>query len=102
MPDNPNGVVARRAENRSPTAPASPREAATIKALGLDRGKLNEDRLRHLQVTRLIIVLALSLPDTTEGKEAREWVERARSDEGKYAAMVRAELAGVFEVQNTV
>ena len=74
-------------------ADGSPRGAVTIKALGLDREKLNEDRLRHLQVTRLLIVLAVSLPDTTEGRKAREWVERARSDKGEYAAMVTAELA---------
>ncbi len=70
----------------------NPRGAATIRALGLDRGKLNEDRLRHLVVTRLIIALAVSQPNTREGRKAREWVERARSDEGEYAAMVRAEL----------
>jgi hypothetical protein len=70
----------------------SPRGAATIKALGLDREKLNEDRLQHLLQMRLIIALTLLLPGTPEERKAREWVERARSDKGEYAAMVRAEL----------
>ncbi len=71
----------------------SPRGAATIRALGLDRRELSEDRLEHLQRIRLVIKLALLSPDTADGRQARSLVERACSDGGEYAAMVRAELA---------
>jgi uncharacterized protein (TIGR02646 family) len=71
----------------------SARDAATIRAIGLDRPALNERRLGHLQTSRLIVALALLFPGTPEGRKAREWVERAQSDGGEYASMVRAYLA---------
>lgn len=90
--EDPAQFISFREEVPFPVA-GHPRGAVTISALGLDRVELNDDRLRHLSVTRLIITLAISKPDTAEGRRAREWVERARSDKGEYAAMVRAELA---------
>jgi len=71
----------------------SPKGEATIRALGLDREELSDDRLRHLIITRLIIHLALSQPDSPEGRQARDLVNQASSDKGEYASMVRAELA---------
>ena len=90
--EDPGLSISFRDEVPFPVA-GGPRGAATIRALGLDRRELNEDRLRHLQATRLLIALAALLPETPDGRKAREWVERARSDQGEYAAMVRAELA---------
>jgi uncharacterized protein (TIGR02646 family) len=89
--EDPGLSISFRDEVPFPVA-GNPKGAATIAALGLDRGELNEDRLRHLKVMRLMIALAALQPDGPEGRKARDWVERARSDEGDYSAMVRAEL----------
>jgi hypothetical protein len=59
----------------------------------LDRAELSDDRRRHLEVTRILVFLARSQPDSPEGKQARDLVNRAWSDAGEYAGMVRAELA---------
>jgi hypothetical protein len=71
----------------------SARGAATIRAIGLDRSALSERRLGHLQILRLIVALVRLGQGTPDGRKARQWVERAQSDSGEYASMVRAYLA---------
>jgi hypothetical protein len=42
---------------------------------------------------RLIVALVRLGQGTPDGRKARQWVERAQSDSGEYASMVRAYLA---------
>lgn len=90
--EDPEQFISFREEIPIPLA-ANPRGDATIRALGLNRKDLNDDRLRHLIIIRLLIFLATSLPQTPEGTQAGDLVSRARGDPGEYAGMVRAELA---------
>ena len=92
MAEDPAQFISFREEAPFPVG-GSRKGEATIRALGLDREELSNDRLRHLQSARLILYLAMSQPDSPEGRRAHDWVTRARGDEGEYAGMVRAELA---------
>ena len=76
----------------------SPRGAATIRALGLDREILNErrDELKELEVLQKLVQIG---PDAAANlgplvEEAREILARAVSDEGEFSAMARVALRG--------
>ncbi len=73
------------------------RAKETIKALGLDRENLNEDRRDHLKTLNTyqeILILEASLVATPEGRrlvaKARAFLSSAFLDSAKFAAMTRA------------
>ena len=62
----------------------------TITALGLDRLKLNEARLERLAYLKFFKNVLESLPGTSLAEEAGDFIEKAKSNESRYAAMARA------------
>ena len=62
----------------------------TITALGLDRLKLNEARLEWLAYLKFFKNVLESRPGTPLAEEAGTFIERAKSNQSKYAAMARA------------
>lgn len=77
----------------------SPRGAATIRALGLDREILNErrrDELTELEVLYEIVRMEPSASAEWPGivEKSRKILARAVSDEGEFSAMARAALRG--------
>ena len=66
----------------------------SISALGLERPELVEKRRTHLDMIRLIAVLANSGQPIPEVSEAQAFLARASLDDAEYASMARAFLAG--------
>lgn len=70
----------------------------TIRALGLTRAPLREKRKERLDLLRAAFVVAFALSPTEaaliphEVRDARALLHRAVSDQGEYAAMVRAAI----------
>lgn len=79
----------------------SPRGAATIRALGLDREILNERRRDELAELAVLYKLIQMEPDASAElrpliDDAREVLARAVSDAGEFSSMVRAAFGAAF------
>jgi uncharacterized protein (TIGR02646 family) len=95
--DDPEQFISFRGE--VPFAPGdNPRGRATIKGLGLDRQKLNEERFEHYDKLRLLYKVAHRNPPIQESIEAQDFLARAVEDSAKYAAMARAAIRAKFEL----
>jgi uncharacterized protein (TIGR02646 family) len=79
----------------------SPRGAATIRALGLDREILNERRRDELKELEVLHELVRMEPDASADllpliERSRRILARAVSDEGEFSAMARAAFGTMF------
>ena len=75
-----------------------PRGDATIKALGLDRDKLNDRRKDYYDKLQLIHETAtLGLPLSLR-KKAKALIDKCKQDSNKYASMVRCAVKDGFQI----
>jgi uncharacterized protein (TIGR02646 family) len=70
----------------------------TIKGMGLNRTKLENDRRNHLKRLKYIFDLAQNNPPSPLRDEALAHLEECASAEGEYSAMVKAALAVGFKL----
>lgn len=69
----------------------------TIKGIGLDRTKLENDRRNHLKRLKFIFDLAQNNPPSPLRDEALAYIQESASADGEYSAMVKAALALGFK-----
>lgn len=76
---------------------ADVRGKETIKGMGLDRVKLENDRRNHLKTLKYIFDLAQNNPPSPLRNEALHYLEECASAKGEYSSMVKAALAVGFK-----
>lgn len=76
----------------------NPRGKATIKALGLDRDKLNDMRKKHFELLRTLYKTStLGLPESLR-KEAKTLIDKCMQSSSQYASMVRCAVKDKFQI----
>ncbi len=74
----------------------NPRGKATIKALGLDRDKLNDIRKDHYDKLEIIYKVANMTPPVPESKKAKDLIDRSVQSSSQYASMIRCAVNAKF------
>ncbi|MCP4110196.1 MAG: hypothetical protein GY749_32515 [Desulfobacteraceae bacterium] len=72
------------------------RGAETIKVLGLDRRKLNEQRWEKFDIASQLYFIAMNSDSSEDRKKAQKWINKQTRDSAEYAAMIRAAIESGF------
>jgi len=75
----------------------NPRGKATIKALGLDRDKLNDIRKEHYDRLRIVYEVANLKPPVPASKDAKDLIDRAIQNSSPYTSMLRCAVNAQFK-----
>jgi uncharacterized protein (TIGR02646 family) len=75
----------------------NPRGKATIKALGLNRGKLADMRKNHFDTLKVLYEIANLNPPINQSKNARKIISKAIQNSSQYASMIRCGVNGGFK-----
>ena len=75
----------------------NPRGEATIKALGLDRDKLNDIRKDYYDKLEIIYTLANMKPPLPESHKAKDLIDKSIQSSSQYASMIRCAVNAKFK-----
>jgi len=75
-----------------------PRGNATIKALGLDRDKLNDMRKERFEMLYTLYKVANRKPAIEESSEAKAHIDKCIQSSSQYASMVRCAVKSGFQI----
>ena len=75
----------------------NPRGKATIKALGLDRDKLNDIRKEYYDMLKVVYEVANLKPSIPASKRAKDLIERSVQSSSQYASMIRCAVKAKFK-----
>lgn len=90
--DNPEDHISFK---REIPIPLTQRGAVSINNLGLDREKLNENRLEKLQPILLLLDIIHLLPNSVQAEHAREFIFQNFEPEAEYSSMMKANFSNL-------